>query len=404
MIGRIYRRINEAYTVLRDDRKRAQYLADVTGPDRAQEAPLHRGRGGGGARTSRSASSRSSSGQTPNGRKFYAAALVEIAGRALGGGRAGPQEGAHVRARQRSASRSSSLRAGRAEEDRPKRRLPDQVGSPCSSTRPCSPSSPSSASLGALAGLLRPLFLFAGAALGWLAARHLSAPVGRLLATVLPASAARPVAAVLLFVVVTVVDRLRGPDACRATGKGRGVRSTGPPGRCWPVWPRRRPHGSGSPWRKRWRPPCPTAGRRRWGGATSPAWCGRTTCSETGAAAPRWGSPRSSQAADGPGSVREARERPRPPGAGRRPARPRSDRRGPGRRARRDLPVAGGPSPALRPRLPGAAGGGAGAAGPAAGRSDGRESPTCPSASPCRRRAWRPDPGWRFSWAFFRFA
>ena len=28
--------------------------------------------------------------------------------------------------------------------------------------------------LGALSGLLRPLFLFAGAALGWLAARHLS--------------------------------------------------------------------------------------------------------------------------------------------------------------------------------------------------------------------------------------
>lgn len=58
------------------------------------------------------------------------------------------------------------------------------------------------AALGALAGLLRPLFLFAGAALGWLAARHLSGPAGQLLASVVPASAARPVAAVLLFVVV----------------------------------------------------------------------------------------------------------------------------------------------------------------------------------------------------------
>jgi len=37
LIGRIYRRINEAYTVLRDDRKRERYLADVTGPDRARK-------------------------------------------------------------------------------------------------------------------------------------------------------------------------------------------------------------------------------------------------------------------------------------------------------------------------------------------------------------------------------
>ena len=59
-----------------------------------------------------------------------------------------------------------------------------------------------SATLGALAGLLRPLFLFAGAAVGWLAARHLSEPAGRLLSTVVPASVARPVAAVLLFLVV----------------------------------------------------------------------------------------------------------------------------------------------------------------------------------------------------------
>ena len=58
------------------------------------------------------------------------------------------------------------------------------------------------ACLGALAGLLRPLFLFTGTALGWLAARHLSEPAGRMLATVLPASVARPATAVLLFVVV----------------------------------------------------------------------------------------------------------------------------------------------------------------------------------------------------------
>lgn len=37
IIGRIYRRINEAWTVLRDDKKRLKYLADVTGPDRANK-------------------------------------------------------------------------------------------------------------------------------------------------------------------------------------------------------------------------------------------------------------------------------------------------------------------------------------------------------------------------------
>jgi curved DNA-binding protein CbpA len=36
-VGRIYRRINEAYTVLRDDRKRVKYVQDVTGPERAQK-------------------------------------------------------------------------------------------------------------------------------------------------------------------------------------------------------------------------------------------------------------------------------------------------------------------------------------------------------------------------------
>ena len=35
LIGRIYRRVNEAYTVLRDDAKRQRYLADVSGPERA---------------------------------------------------------------------------------------------------------------------------------------------------------------------------------------------------------------------------------------------------------------------------------------------------------------------------------------------------------------------------------
>ncbi len=77
MIGRIYRRVNEAYTVLRDDRKRARYLADVTGPDRekklrfteAEEAQV---------KEEQKKKIEEQFGQTPNGRKFYTAALKEI--------------------------------------------------------------------------------------------------------------------------------------------------------------------------------------------------------------------------------------------------------------------------------------------------------------------------------------
>ena len=77
MIGRVYRRINEAYTVLRDDRKRTKYLADVTGPDRlnklrfteAEESEVQ---------AEQKRKQEEQLGQTPNGRKFFAAALVEI--------------------------------------------------------------------------------------------------------------------------------------------------------------------------------------------------------------------------------------------------------------------------------------------------------------------------------------
>lgn len=75
---------------------------------------------------------------------------------------------------------------------------------------------------GALSGLVRPAFLFAGAALGWFAARSLSAPLGRLLAAVVPEAAARPVAAVLLFVAVAVTASLVGRRLARnREGDGR---------------------------------------------------------------------------------------------------------------------------------------------------------------------------------------
>jgi len=76
-VGRIYRRINEAYTVLRDDARRAKYLADLSGPDGASklrftdadEAQL---------REAQKRRVDEQIGQTPNGRKFYAAAVKDI--------------------------------------------------------------------------------------------------------------------------------------------------------------------------------------------------------------------------------------------------------------------------------------------------------------------------------------
>jgi curved DNA-binding protein CbpA len=77
MIGRIYRRVNEAYTVLRDDKKRAKYVQDVNGPERVQklrfsdadEAQV---------KEEQKKKIEEQLGTTPNGRKFYAAALTDI--------------------------------------------------------------------------------------------------------------------------------------------------------------------------------------------------------------------------------------------------------------------------------------------------------------------------------------
>ena len=77
LVGRIYRRVNEAYTVLRDDRKRTRYLADVTGPERARKlrfTEVEEAR----VKEEQQKKIEEQFGQTPNGRKFYAAALVEL--------------------------------------------------------------------------------------------------------------------------------------------------------------------------------------------------------------------------------------------------------------------------------------------------------------------------------------
>jgi DnaJ-class molecular chaperone len=73
-IGRIYKRINEAYVCLRDDAKRSKYVADVTGPERhkklrfveASEQELKKDK-------------EQEIGTTPQGRKFFMQGLQDMA-------------------------------------------------------------------------------------------------------------------------------------------------------------------------------------------------------------------------------------------------------------------------------------------------------------------------------------
>ena len=73
-IGRIYKRINEAYVCLRDDTRRAKYLADVNGSERqkklrfveASEQELKKDK-------------EQEVGSTPQGRKFFMAGLADMA-------------------------------------------------------------------------------------------------------------------------------------------------------------------------------------------------------------------------------------------------------------------------------------------------------------------------------------
>jgi len=77
LVGRVYRRVNEAYTVLRDEKKRARYVADVSGPERAQKLRFTEAEEAQ-VKEEQKRKLEEQLGQTPNGRKFYAAALVEI--------------------------------------------------------------------------------------------------------------------------------------------------------------------------------------------------------------------------------------------------------------------------------------------------------------------------------------
>jgi curved DNA-binding protein CbpA len=77
MVGRIYRRINEAYTVLRDDKKRLRYLADVTGPERDRKLRFTEAEEQA-VQVEQKRKLEEQFGQSPNGRKLYATAMVEV--------------------------------------------------------------------------------------------------------------------------------------------------------------------------------------------------------------------------------------------------------------------------------------------------------------------------------------
>ena len=77
VIGRIYRRINEAYTVLRDDAKRQRYLAEVSGPDRTKKLRFTE-LDEAAVKDEKKKKLEEQYGQTPNGRKHYATALKEF--------------------------------------------------------------------------------------------------------------------------------------------------------------------------------------------------------------------------------------------------------------------------------------------------------------------------------------
>ncbi len=77
LVGRIYRRVNEAYTVLRDDKKRLKYVGDLNGPDRAQKLRFTEGDEVQ-VKEEQKRKLEEQLGQTPNGRKFFAAYLTEL--------------------------------------------------------------------------------------------------------------------------------------------------------------------------------------------------------------------------------------------------------------------------------------------------------------------------------------
>ena len=73
-LARIYKRINEAYVCLRDDARRAKYLSDVTGPERARKLRFVEA-----SEQELKRDKEQEIGTTPQGRKFFMAGLQDMA-------------------------------------------------------------------------------------------------------------------------------------------------------------------------------------------------------------------------------------------------------------------------------------------------------------------------------------
>jgi DnaJ-class molecular chaperone len=73
-IGRIYKRINEAYVCLRDDVRRGKYAADVSGPDRPKKLRFVEE-----SEQELKKDKEQEIGATPQGRKFFLAGLTDMA-------------------------------------------------------------------------------------------------------------------------------------------------------------------------------------------------------------------------------------------------------------------------------------------------------------------------------------
>jgi len=73
-IGRIYKRINEAYVCLREDGKRTKYLADIMGPERQKKLRFIEA-----SEQELKKEKEQEVGTTPQGRKFFMAGLADMA-------------------------------------------------------------------------------------------------------------------------------------------------------------------------------------------------------------------------------------------------------------------------------------------------------------------------------------
>jgi curved DNA-binding protein CbpA len=72
-VHRIYKRVTEAWSVLRDDEKRHQYLAAVTGPQREQRLRYTEE-----SEAERRRAREEEVGTTPNGRKYHTAGVAAL--------------------------------------------------------------------------------------------------------------------------------------------------------------------------------------------------------------------------------------------------------------------------------------------------------------------------------------